>query len=128
MAQRIVVIDDDKDYVLAIEKLLEAAGYSVSTAANSAEAEKLLNSELPDLILLDVIMPGKDGFALAEELAKDEKFAAVPVVLVTSIADSSGRMMHAFEKDKGCTAVDVLSKLDAPERLVEVIQKALKEA
>lgn len=128
MARRIMLIDDDEDYVLAIERLLEAEGYLVSTAANSAEAGKLLDSELPDLILLDVIMPGKDGFTLADELAENKKLAGVPVVLVTSVADSSGRMMHAFEENKGCTAVDVLSKSDAPERLIPVIHGVLGEA
>lgn len=128
MARKILVVDDDEDYVLAIEKMLEAEGYLVSTAANSAEAEKLLKSELPDLILLDVVMPGKDGFALADELAENKKLSGIPVVLVTSVADSSGRIMHSFEEGKGCTAVDILPKSNAPERLVPVIQEVLGEA
>ena len=125
MAQKILLIDDDEDYVLAIEKLLEAEGYLVSTAANSDEAGKLLESELPDLILLDVVMPGKDGFTLADELAENKKLADIPVVLVTSVADSSGQIMHAFEEGKGCTAANILPKSDAPERLASVIQETL---
>ncbi|KPK45328.1 MAG: hypothetical protein AMK72_11185 [Planctomycetes bacterium SM23_25] len=126
MAQRILLVDDDEGFLLAAGRLLEAAGYEVIPAPGAAEARTHLESELPDLILLDVIMPGKDGFAFADEVAKDERLADIPIVLVTAVAESSGQMMHAFERDMGLPAADILPKSAAHERLVETVHAVLR--
>ena len=125
MAQQVLLIDDDEGYLLAARRLLEQAGYDVRTAGSAAEARGQLASEKPDLVLLDVIMPGEDGFTFAEKLAQDETIAGVPVVLVTSVADSAGHTLRAFEKGKGLTAADVLPKSDAHERLLECVASVL---
>ena len=127
MAKKILMIDDDEGYLLAAGRLLETAGYDLSTAQSAAEARALLESETPDLILLDVIMPVKDGLTFAEELAADETVAGIPVVLVTASADSAGRTMYAFEKGQGLTVADVLPKSEAHNRLVECVAAALNE-
>jgi CheY-like chemotaxis protein len=126
MGRRILLVDDDKGFLLAAGRLLEDAGYTVVTAGNAAEARAQLDAQLPDLVLLDVRMPGEDGFSLADAIAEDERLAAVPVVLVTAVAESAGQMMHALERDKGLTAVDILPKSAAHERLVDTVASVLK--
>ena len=126
MAQRILLIDDDEGYLLATRRLLEGAGYEVSAAANTAEARKQLQSAKPDLILLDVIMPGEDGFTFAQELSDSKVIAGVPVILVTAVGDSQGQMMSAFENDKGLTTVDVLPKSQVHKCLLECVASALR--
>lgn len=125
MAQKVLLVDDDKGFLLAAGRLLEAAGYEVLPAPSAAEARRQLDAQRPDLILLDVIMPGKDGFTFADELAGDEKLANIPIVLVTAVAESSGQMMHAFETNKGLPASDILPKSEAHKRLVETVAAAL---
>jgi len=126
MAQRILLVDDDEGFLLAAGHLLEAAGYEVTPAQSAAEARARLESERPDLILLDVLMPGEDGFAFADNLAKDEKLSEIPVVLVTAVAESTGQMMYALERDKGLPASDILRKSEAHKRLVETVNAVLK--
>lgn len=125
MAQKILLVDDDEGFLLAAARLLEAEGYEVIRAPSAAEARARLDEALPDLILLDVIMPGKDGFTFADELAKDERVSGVPVVLVTAVAESPGQMMHAFEQSRGLTAADVLPKSAAHENLAKLAKAAL---
>ena len=125
MAQMILLVDDDDGFLLAVRHLLEGAGYEVTTASSAAEARTRLESETPDLILLDVIMPGKDGFSFAEELSEAERLAGIPVVLVTAVADNAGRMMQAFEVGRGCAVTDILPKAVAHEQLLDTVARAL---
>jgi CheY-like chemotaxis protein len=125
MAQKILLVDDDEGFLLAAGRLLEAEGYEVIRAPGADEARARLDEGLPDLILLDVIMPGKDGFTFADEIAKDQRVAGVPVVLVTAVAESPGQMMHAFEENLGTTAADVLPKSAAHSQLIQTVQAAL---
>ena len=125
MAQKILLVDDDEGFLLAAGRLLEAAGYEVVRAAGAADAQVKLDSGLPDLILLDVIMPGKDGFAFSDELAGDQELASIPVVLVTAVADNAGRMMQAFEVGRGCAVTDILPKAVAHEQLLDTVARAL---
>lgn len=125
MDQRILIVDDDEGFLFAAGRLLEAAGYDVTRATSAADARVKLQSSLPDLILLDVLMPGEDGFTFADQISEDEKLAEIPVVLVTSMAESPGQMMYALEHDKALTATDILPKSAAHERLVATVASAL---
>lgn len=125
MAQSVLLVDDDEGFLLAAGRLLEAAGYEVTRAASAAEARTRLESGLPDVILLDVIMPGEDGFTFADEIAKDERLTGIPVVLVTAVAESPGQMMHAFETGQGLTASNILPKSAAHKELVQTVAAAL---
>jgi len=125
MAQKILIIDDDEGFVLAAGRMLEAAGYEVLEATDAAEARERLKSERPDLILLDVIMPGEDGFTFGKALAKDDRFSSIPVVLVTAVAEHPGQMMRAFEMDEVPSAADILPKSIVHERLLRAVESAL---
>ena len=125
MAKTVLLVDDDEGFLLAAGRLLEAEGYDVVRAPGADEARARLDEALPDLILLDVIMPGKDGFTFADEMAKDARLAGIPVVLVTAVAESPGQMMHAFEENLGLTAANVLPKSAAHTELVKTVAAAL---
>lgn len=127
MAQNILIVDDDKGYLLATQRMLEAEDYLVTTASSAAEARDRLAERRPDVILLDVLMPVEDGFTFADALSKDDALSAIPVLLVTSIAENPGQVMHAFEQDKGISAVDVLAKSAAHEQLIETVAGVLAD-
>lgn len=91
-AYRVLVVDDDADMVSFLARLLQSEGMAVETAADGASALSLVDATPPDLVLLDVMMPGASGFEICRQLKDDEATALIPVVLVTSLEDSESRV------------------------------------
>lgn len=83
MGKRILIIDDEKDVLLLLEKRLAAEGYSVITANNGYDAVNLAQSELPDLIILDLAMPGMGGEVVAEKLKGNSLTRDIPIIFLT---------------------------------------------
>ena len=82
--QKILIVDDSKTELHHLSELLGKRGYSVRTAENGEEALRRLGEEKPDLILMDVVMPGQNGFQLTRSITRDPRFADVPVIMCTS--------------------------------------------
>ena len=82
--QKILVVDDSKTELHHLSDILGKRGYSVRTAENGEEAMRRLAEEKPDLILMDVVMPGQNGFQLTRSITRDPRFAGVPVIMCTS--------------------------------------------
>ncbi|MBB2486587.1 response regulator [Mitsuaria sp. WAJ17] len=82
--QNILLVDDSKTELHHLSELLTKRGYAVRTAENGEEAMKRLGEEVPDLILMDVVMPGQNGFQLTRAITRDPRFAHVPVIMCTS--------------------------------------------
>ncbi len=125
MAERILIVDDDKDYLLAAKLTLEAESFDVATATDTDEASEQLKAGRPDLILLDVMMPGKDGFTFCDELKESPEYAGIPIVLVTAVAENPGMMMYAFEKELGLSAEEILPKTAAQKDLAGAVRRSL---
>ena len=123
--KKILVVDDDRDYLLAVTLTLEAESYDVASAASASEAAQKLQKCRPDLILLDVKMPEKDGFTFCDELKADPEYADIPIILVTAVAENPGMMMHAFEKDYGLKADDIIPKTAAQKDLPGAVRHSL---
>ena len=82
--QKILLVDDSKTELHHLSELLGKHGYAVRTAENGEEAMRRLADDTPDLILMDVVMPGQNGFQLTRAITRDPRFAAVPVIMCTS--------------------------------------------
>ena len=82
--QKILVVDDSKTELHHLSELLGKRGYTVRTAENGDEALRRLAEDKPDLILMDVVMPGQNGFQLTRTITRDPRFADVPVIMCTS--------------------------------------------
>jgi twitching motility two-component system response regulator PilH len=82
--QKILVVDDSKTELHHLSEMLGKRGYSVRTAENGEEAMRRLADDKPDLILMDVVMPGLNGFQLTRSITRDPRFAGVPVIMCTS--------------------------------------------
>ena len=86
---KILVVDDDPDFVEYLRTVLESADYKVVSAGNSDQGMLTLSREKPDLVVLDVIMSSVlDGLSMSQRMADDAAFKHVPVVMVTSIANT----------------------------------------
>ena len=88
----VLVVDDDRTNVLVLVGQLKSEGYRTVTATNGQEALDAVARELPDLILLDVIMPGMDGFETASRLKSDPRSRNVPIIMVTAAEDRESRI------------------------------------
>ncbi len=82
--QKILIVDDSKTELHHLSDILGKRGYRVRTAENGEEAMRRLEEEKPDLILMDVVMPGQNGFQLTRSITRDPRFSDVPVIMCTS--------------------------------------------
>src|SRR6185312_4264564 len=123
MRKKILVVDDDADLVELIRFNLKQAGYSIGTASNGVDALKKARSLQPDLIVLDVMMPELDGFAVCEILRRDPATAAIPIMMLTALSSELGRMAGL-----GSGASDFVTKPFSPRLLVQRIQELLQKA
>jgi signal transduction histidine kinase len=91
-AATVLVVDDDRTNILVLVSQLKSEGYRTMTAGNGQEALDAVARELPDLILLDVMMPGMDGFETASRLKADPRSRNVPIIMVTAVEDRESRL------------------------------------
>jgi twitching motility two-component system response regulator PilH len=82
--QKILLVDDSKTELHYLTDVLTKRGYQVRTAENGGDAMRRLDEDTPDLILMDVVMPGQNGFQLTRSITRDARFTNVPVIMCTS--------------------------------------------
>jgi twitching motility two-component system response regulator PilH len=82
--QKILLVDDSKTELHHLSDVLGKRGYKVRTAENADEAMRRLSEDKPDLILMDVVMPGQNGFQLTRTITRDPRWSTVPVIMCTS--------------------------------------------
>lgn len=123
MQKKILVADDDSELVELVNFNLKKAGYAVETALNGAEAIRKARALSPDLIVLDVMMPELDGFAVCEILRRDTATVSTPILMLTAISSQLGRMAGL---DSG--ASDFLTKPFSPRLLLARIEELLHDA
>lgn len=82
--QRVLIVDDSKTEQMFMSSLLQKAGMTVALADNAEMAMQQLEQQAPDLILMDVVMPGKNGFQLTRQIGKNPKFANIPIIICTT--------------------------------------------
>jgi len=90
--QKVLVVDDSKTELMFMTDLLQKNGFKVRTAENAEDAFRRLGEEKPDLILMDVVMPGQNGFQLTRAITRDPLYADVPIIMCTSKNQETDRV------------------------------------
>jgi len=127
---KILVIDDDPDVHTVVKKILEPKSYEVVSAYDGYEGLRKVVEERPDLIILDVIMPGKHGFDVCHELKTDEKyhfFSNIPVLMLTVYPEDREKMHLSMREGMMMEAEDYLQKPVDPQELVKRVEELLKK-
>lgn len=121
---KVLVVDDDPDFVRVTEKVLEKAGYEIESAASGAKALQAMRQARPDLVLLDIMMSYiLDGLDVSREMAEDPELKDIPVIMVTSLTGVKGS--GVFPSDEYIPVDEWLSKPVAPDVLLERVSAAL---
>ncbi|MDG4553860.1 MAG: response regulator [Candidatus Competibacter sp.] len=123
MANKILVVDDEPNIVLSLEFLMKQAGFQVRTAADGEAALAAIATEQPDLILLDVMMPRKNGYEVCQAIRANPDWKDVRIVMLTA----KGREV---EREKGLAlgADDYITKPFSTQEVVERVRELLAEA
>ncbi len=121
MKRKILVVDDERDIAMALKIRLKDNGYNVVTAFDSVQAYTTAQKEKPDVIILDVFIPGGGGFVVAERLKKSPATQHIPIIFLTGI---SGEEERAFRAG----AFAYLMKPYNPPVLLDEVRKALESS
>ena len=127
---KILLVDDDVDLVAATKAVLESKSYQVITAYDGEEGLKKVVEERPDLIILDVIMPKKDGFAVCKELKTDPRyyfFCKIPVLMMTVYPEDREQAKLSMLEGMTMEAEDYIQKPVSPEELLKHTEELLKK-
>lgn len=124
---KILLVDDDVDFVESTKTVLESQPYEVIVAYEGDEGLQKAREENPDLILLDIIMPVKDGFTAAEQLKKDPELSKIPVIMLTSFSSRGAGTGIPRGSGLSLEAEDYIEKPVTPEELLSRVKQYLKE-
>ncbi|MDP2945893.1 MAG: response regulator [bacterium] len=129
--KKILIVDDDPDMLIAMGAVLESHGFRVIEAHNGEEALEKLVQEKPDLMLLDLLMPRMDGFAVCRELKEPRRakeYPKIPVLILTSTREAAGRRRYELETGLDLDVDDYVEKPIEPHILVERAKRLLAKS
>lgn len=128
-AVRVLIVDDDPDIREAMSAVLEAHDYAVVTASDGKDGLAKLRDTNPDLMILDLMMPHMDGFALVKELGDPRwaKYSAVPILILTSVREDAGRRRYELETGLELNVEDYVEKPIDPHSLLARVETVLKK-
>jgi CheY-like chemotaxis protein len=124
---KILIIDDDLDITESIQVILNSKGHEVSTAPDGEEGISAVRQNKPDLIILDVLMPKMDGFAVARKIKSDENTKNIPILMLTAVKEKMGLdFKNEAGDDVWLPVDDYCEKPLSHEQLSQKIDKLLK--
>jgi two-component system, OmpR family, alkaline phosphatase synthesis response regulator PhoP len=119
--KHILVVDDDPDLVEALAMKLTSKNFRVTQAYDGVEAWEKIRADKPDLMILDVMMPRKNGFQLCDEIKADPQYKNIVVILLTAVADAVASTSYTHHDGKKTLADDYIPKPIDLDKLVAVV-------
>jgi two-component system alkaline phosphatase synthesis response regulator PhoP len=122
---KILLVDDDPNIHISLGTVLRAEGYNVTSARDGVEAMKLIYKDRPDLLILDLLMPRKDGFAVVREIREDPEYADLPILILTAVREEASRRRYELETGSDMDVQDYVEKRIRPAELLRRVRKLL---
>ncbi|MBE0428902.1 MAG: response regulator [Thermoleophilia bacterium] len=119
-AKQVMIVDDEASLRALVRANLEIDGFEVSEAVDGIEAMKMMRESKPDLVLLDIMMPGKDGIEVLEEMAADSELRNIPIIMLTAKGEQED-----LQKGVDLGARGHITKPFDPEQMVRTVKAAL---
>ena len=123
--KRILVVDDEPDFCAIVQGNLEKEGYAVEVAYDGVEGLAKVRANPPDAIVLDVMMPEMDGYAVCKELKADPKLKEIPVIMLTAVASHVASTRYSHYDGMSMEADDYLPKPASAEEITSSIKGLL---
>jgi CheY-like chemotaxis protein len=126
---RVLVVDDDPDMRLAIASVLKSRSYHVIEASDGFQALKKLKDDKPDIMLLDLLMPGMDGFSVVRELEESRKqgYPDIPILVISSVREEASQRRYELELGRKLAVDDYIEKPIEPFVLLQRVEKLLSK-
>jgi DNA-binding response OmpR family regulator len=119
----VLIVDDDPDMVETVGMMLESKGYEVGKAYDGIEGDESIKNRRPDLLVLDVMMPRKDGYTLCAELKKNHATRDIPVILLTAVGEAVPTTTYSHADGMATEADDYIPKPVDTNTLVQSIER-----
>lgn len=123
--KRILVVDDEPDFALLVQGNLQKEGFDVDVAYNGVEGLEKVKQNPPDAIVLDVMMPEKDGYEVCAELKKDDRFTDIAILMLTAVADHVTSTRYSHFDGMSMEADDYLPKPASADEITDSIKSLL---
>ena len=123
MAKYVLIVDDDPDMVETVGMMLESKGYDVGKAYDGIEGENSIRERRPDVVVLDVMMPRKNGYTLCAELKKNKATRDIPVIMLTAVGEAVSSTIYSHADGKAMEAEEYIPKPVDAQVLVESIER-----
>jgi CheY-like chemotaxis protein len=123
----ILVVDDDPDILEGIISVLKSQPYRLQTARDGHQCLEMIGKKMPDLLLLDLLIPKMDGFAVIRELRKNPWYAELPIIVLTAVLEDAARRRYELELGTEMQVQDYLEKPVAPAELLRHVNQVLKQ-
>ena len=124
-AKYVLIVDDDPDLVETVSMILESKGYDVGKAYDGIEGEEAIKKRRPDVVVLDVMMPRKNGYQLCKELKANPATKGIPVVLLTAVGEAVPTTTYSHAEGMAVEAEDFIPKPVDAATLVEAVERLL---
>jgi len=127
--KKILLVDDDPDIRDVLTMILESRGYQTVSASDGLECLAALRAENPDLILLDLLMPKMDGFAVLKELHEEKwsQYKGIPILILSSIREGASRRRWELETALELDIDDYIEKPIEPDTLLQRVERLLSQ-
>ncbi len=123
--KRILVVDDEPDFCSIVQGNLEKEGFAVEVAYDGKQGLEKVKANLPDAIVLDVMMPEMDGYEVCKQLKGDEKFSDIPILMLTAVASHVSSTRYSHYDGMSMEADDYLPKPASAEEITESLKGLL---
>lgn len=123
--QLILIVDDDPDILDNIVTVLETQPYRLATARDGKKCMEMIAEKIPDLLILDLLMPRMDGWGVIREMRSDPRYMGVPIMVLTTVIEDASRRRYELETGIAMDIQAYIQKPVSPSELIRRVEKLL---